>query len=168
MSLMVASFKAVLFAQLHSRPLHHNILLLWDKSMKSLDRLIPLAWSTRLFLTWWLRNLALQFEEGLSSFPLKDPGCRWSPVGDFVVGGVLSSDQHPGTWGKFVFSAGLDHPAVSVILPTAGPGPVVELYQGLISALYIVFPETVFLSLLTFVALSSKDLFLFFSSIGTN
>lgn len=40
---MVTSFEAVPFAQFHSRPLQHSILLLWDKLVQSLDKLIHLT-----------------------------------------------------------------------------------------------------------------------------
>lgn len=52
---IISSFEAVLFDTFYFRPLQYNILSLWDKSIRSLDRLIHLSQRTSLSLAWWFR-----------------------------------------------------------------------------------------------------------------
>lgn len=89
--LIVATFKAVQFAQFYYRLLLCNILSLWGKSIKSLDRQVHLETRNKLSLAWWLRNATLKF--GKSFLPILT--MDGSLLGYGEVPGNLSE---PGAW----------------------------------------------------------------------
>lgn len=77
LDLMVASFKAVLYAQFHSRPLQHSGCV---EQTESLDRSIHMNSKANLSLMWWSSNPAVElgkpFYHSGGLFFQQMPACR--------------------------------------------------------------------------------------------